>query len=82
MWRRLAPGPMVLILIGTGLLISQLILDLGRIVWPSVAVVLGVWLLGTPTSRPCSATRRSTSKRQHLSRALGWTRWPCSEAWR
>ncbi len=44
--RRLAPGPVALILIGTALLISQLtIVDLSRIVWPSVAIVIGGWLL-------------------------------------
>ena len=44
--RRLAPGPVALILIGSGLLISQLtIVDLSRIIWPSVAVIVGGWLL-------------------------------------
>lgn len=44
--RRLAPGPVALILIGTGLLISELtIVDVSRIIWPSMAVIVGGWLL-------------------------------------
>ncbi|HEY6687855.1 MAG TPA: LiaF domain-containing protein [Propionibacteriaceae bacterium] len=43
---RLSPGPAVLILVGTGLLISQLLnVDVGRILWPGVVIVVGGWFL-------------------------------------
>jgi hypothetical protein len=44
--RRLAPGPVVLLLIGVLLLVGNLTtIDAGTVVWPVVAILLGVSLL-------------------------------------
>jgi hypothetical protein len=44
--RRLAPGPIILLLIGSVLLVNQLTsIDIGGIVWGGVVIVIGAWLL-------------------------------------
>lgn len=44
--RRLAPGPMLLVLVGTAFLIDQLgIVRLGAMIWPFAAIVVGCWML-------------------------------------
>lgn len=69
--RRLAPGPIALILIGSGLLVGQLaVVDVGELLWPLMAVLVGGWLLVDLIRRP-AAGGAAASDRQTVFALLG-----------
>lgn len=70
---RLSLGPVVLFLIGALLLVGRLsAVDVGRIVWPTIAVVAGIWLLVQLT--PWSRRRPDREDREDVVAVFGASR--------
>jgi hypothetical protein len=68
--RRLAPGPIVVIVIGSVLLVDQLTsVDVGGIIWGGVVIAIGAWLL-IDFARPRSRDQR-VSETQDVFALLG-----------
>ena len=68
--RRLALGPAAIMLVGALLLLDQLdVVDVDAVLWPLVAVVVGVWLLVSRSQR--GRTRDDAGERQDVVALLG-----------
>ena len=68
--RRLSLGPVVLVVIGALLLIGQLqLVQVDAVIWPTVAIVAGLWLLFNRDRR--SRARDEVSERQDVVAILG-----------
>lgn len=71
--QRLTLGPVVLFVIGAMLLVGQLdAVDVGAIVWPTIAVVAGIWLLVRLT--PWSARKPDQQDREDVVAVFGASR--------
>ncbi len=71
--RRLVPGPVVVLLVGVALLLSEFTRDgLGQLLWPILAVVIGGWLLLDRVRR--RVVRSSSGEHQDVIALLGGSR--------